>query len=280
MIDYHIHTFHSIDAEGTIDEYCQRAIKLGLKEICITNHCELDPVRTDSLIRLSIEDDGQPLTKDGLITLKNEVIRAKELYKKNGLTVKLGLEVGYFDGIEPTLEKMISGINFDFLMGSIHCIDHICIDSSKEYEQYYARRSVPELLDNYFEQIRKLIESKLFDTVGHLDVYKKYGIGYYGDEIGNFPKDSVAEIFELMSRYEVGLEINTAGLRRVNEFYPSPSIMKFAQETGVKMVTIGSDCHRVTDLGKNIQDGLDYAESFGFETVYGFDQRKPTKIKI
>jgi HisJ family histidinol phosphate phosphatase len=103
MIDYHIHTYHSIDAEGTVKDYCDRAVRLALDEICITNHCELDPVRDDSWIRF--DSNKQPMTREGLKRLEDEIIEAKEVYKKSGLTVKFGLEVGYYDGIESSCKK-------------------------------------------------------------------------------------------------------------------------------------------------------------------------------
>lgn len=278
MIDYHIHTLHSIDAEGTISDYCERAVRLGLDEICITNHCELDPARNDSWIRF----DGikQPMTRGGLKRLEHELVNSKEVYKKSDLTVKFGLEVGYYDGIEPQLQEATNDIGFDFILGSIHCLDHICIDSSKEHALYFSQHTVPSLLKNYFKAIEKLIKSKLFDAIGHIDVYKKYGLEFYGDQIQNSPQEILQEILQLMSEYDIALEINTAGLRHVNEFYPSPKIMKCAREQGLERITVGSDCHKVADLGKGIKEAIDYAKSFGFDAVYGFDKRKPVKIKI
>jgi histidinol-phosphatase (PHP family) len=279
MIDYHIHTYHSIDAEGTIDEYCQRALHIGLKEICITNHCELDPARQDSWIRFS-NNDKQPVTNRGLKRLAHEVEVAKELYKKSGLTVRLGLEVGYYEGIEPRLREVMNGVQFDFVLGSIHCLNHICIDSSREYEAYFSRHTTSVLLDNYCEALENLITSGLFDSLGHIDVYKKYGLKFYGDSIRNISEDALSEIFRLMKEHNIALEINTAGWRCVDEPYPSPLFMKCAREQGLTLITIGSDCHKVADLGKGIIEATHYAKSFGFDAVYGFDKRQPIKINI
>ncbi len=278
MIDYHIHTQHSIDAEGTIREYCKQAVKQDIDEICITNHCELDPLRNDSFIRFN--NHRLPFTRDRLIRLQEEVMREKEFYEKSGLKVKFGLEVGYYDGIEPHLEKIVDGIDFDFLLGSIHCLNHICIDSSKECKLYFTKYNLSELLENYFQAVEKLINSQYFDSIGHLDVYKKYGLEFYGEDINTIPEEAMKKIFRMMAEKEIALEINTAGLRRIHEFYPSPPIMKYAREQGVTMITIGSDAHRVEDLGKGIKQGLEYAKSFGFDTIYKFEKRKRFKIKI
>ena len=280
MIDYHIHTYHSIDAEGSIDEYCKQALKCGLKEICFTNHCELDTRRDDNLIRFNGKNDPQPLTRESLLKLQNQVLQATKLYKRSDLKVKFGLEVGYFEGIEERLQEVTQDIDFDFVLGSIHCLNHICIDSSKEYETYFTKYKVSELFRNYFQEIESLINSGLFNSVGHLDVYKKYGIGFYGTEINTLPEDSVKNCFRMMAEKEIALEINTAGLRRINEFYPAPLIMKYAKTQGINLITIGSDAHRVADLGKGIREGMEYAKSFGFDAVYSFEKRKPVRVPI
>ena len=44
-VDYHVHPDYSLDATGTIDEYCDRALELGLKQICFTTHYDSDPFR-------------------------------------------------------------------------------------------------------------------------------------------------------------------------------------------------------------------------------------------
>jgi len=278
MIDYHIHTSHSVDAEGSIKGYCEQAVKTGLKEICFTNHCELDRMRDDNLIRFNT--DVEPITHNNLLKLQEEIFQAKEHYKKFGLAVKFGLEVGYYEGIESRLKEITEGLELDFLLGSIHCLDHICIDSSKEHEIYFSRHPVQELLVKYFQEVEKLVNSGLFDSIGHLDVYKKYGIKYYGEEIRTVQDDILRKLFKLMKEKNIALEINTAGLRRINEFYPSPSIMKMAYDAGIKLLTVGSDAHKVEDLGKDIDKAVAYAKSFGFDTLVRFEKRKSIPINV
>jgi len=278
MIDYHIHTNHSIDAEGNLNEYCEKAIKLGLKEICITNHCELDLQRDDNLIRF--DNKIECLTKETIARLQDEVDKARQYYKKSGLIVRFGIEVGYFEGVEERLDKILNNAELDYLLAGIHCLDHICIDSSKECEKYFSKKNVEQLLVSYYEVIKKLIKSGLFDTIAHIDVYKKYGIKFYGDKIKNIPKELLVESFKAMAKSHIVLEINTAGLRRVNEFYPSPAIMKLAKEQGIRQITMGSDCHKLDDLAKGIKEAIEYARSFGFDAIMGFNKREPNKIKI
>lgn len=278
MIDYHIHTNHSIDAEGNIDEYCTQGVKVGLDEICFTNHCELDPQRNDALIQFG--NHQQAFTREALLRMQNEIMEAKEKYKKHGLTVKFGLEVGYFEGIEPQLQKLLHGIELDFLLGSIHCLNSVCIDSSKECTTYFTKYTVHELLDNYYSAIKELVESHMFDSIGHLDVYKKYGLAFYGDAIKKAPRDVLTGVFRLIKENNIAFEINTAGFRLLDEFYPARSIIQHARNHGITRITIGSDAHKVADLGVGLQEGIEYAKSFGFDAVYAFEKRRPIRVKI
>lgn len=278
MIDYHIHTNHSIDAQGSLTEYCDQAVKRGLDEICITNHCELDPLRDDSLIQFG--NHQQALTHEAVLKMQHEVLQAKQIYKKNGLTIKFGLEVGYYDGIEPTLKELLKDLDLDFLIGSIHCLNHVCIDSSKECTAYFTQYNVHRLLDNYYDAVKKLIESHLFDSIGHLDVYKKYGLAFYGEAINTAPIELLTEMFKLVKENNIAFEINTAGFRLLNEFYPAHSLMQHARDIGVTRITIGSDAHRVADLGIGLREGVEYAKSFGFDAVYAFNKRNPIRVRI
>ncbi len=278
MVDYHIHTNHSIDAEGKLEEYCQRALSLGLEEICFTNHCELDPARDDSFI--CFNGQREKFTRHGLLRLQDEILKQKEKNKSSGLSIKFGIEIGYYKGIEPRLHEIIDGIELDFLLGSIHCLDHICIDSSREYMTYFAKHSAHTMLVNYYQAVEDLVKSDLFNSVGHLDVYKKYGIAYYRDEIDEVIVESLRRIYRMMAERNIALEINTAGLRRIDQFYPSPFIIKYAREQGLNIITIGSDAHRVEDLGKGIAEGTKYAKSLGFEAVYRFNKKQPISVKI
>ncbi len=278
MIDYHVHTDHSVDASGTIAEYCARALEIGLDEICFTNHCELDPERNDSFIMF----DGrrEPFSKENLLRLQGEIFDARERFKEQGLNVKFGIEVGYDPGIEAAIKDVIHCVDLDFVIGAVHCLGHICIDSSKECGRYFDRHDMDEYIEDYYTTAATLIKSRLFDSLAHFDVYKKYGRDRYGPAISNFPRDAATHVFQLMVENDVALEINTAGMRFMNEFYPGPSIMELAHACGLKRITIGSDSHRPTDLAKDLALALDYARSHGFKEICTFGRRRSSTISI
>jgi len=278
VIDYHIHTQHSIDAAGTISEYCERALQIGLKEICFTNHCELDPERNDSFIRFNGERES--FSRKGLLRMQEVIFEERGRYKHQGLAVKFGIEVGFYQGIEQKLNEMFKGVQLDFIIGAIHCLDHICIDSSRECGQYFKQHDVLQLIENYYAAVVQLIESRMFDSLAHIDVYKKYGRNHYGHDIYNPSPDLTSSIFHLIKNNHIALEINTAGMRFMNEFYPAPALMGLAREHDLDLITIGSDSHKPEDLGKDVSRAIQYLKTFGFEYLCTFDRREHSRIKI
>ncbi len=278
MIDYHIHTNHSIDAQGSLVDYVERAIALGMSEICFTNHCELDVERDDNLIRFN--GNIQPLSRDTLKRLQDEILVLRDRYQKANVEIKFGIEVGYYEGVNDRLKNLIDGIELDYVLAGIHCLEHICIDSSRECDRYFQNHNVHKLLTDYFDTMEKLICSQAFDAVAHFDVYKKYGMNYYGHAIGLYDRDRVYHLFELMVQYHVGLEINSAGWRRTGEFYPSKDLLGLAKEAGMEIITIGSDCHKPDDLAKGIKEAIEYAQTHGFKRIYRFDNRMRLPLDI
>ncbi len=277
LVDYHIHTDHSTDARDTLEQYCERALDIGLAQICFTNHCELDEKRNDNLI--VFDNQHRRLDQKAVERLFDEIDRCREQYGRDGLDVRAGIEIGYFPGIEKKIAFLSRDLMVDYVLGSIHCLDHICIDSSKEHELYFAAYPARIMIDKYYQAIDELVSCGLFDAVAHLDVYKKYGIGYYGADIGYLPENLLESIFMKMIARGVALEINTAGLRRIGQVYPSSDIMSRAKRAGVARLVIGSDAHCVEDLGRGLNQGYEYIKSFGYDEVCTYKNRQMTKIK-
>ena len=45
MIDLHVHTHHSCDSTASMDKYCKKAIRNGVKYICFTDRVDFNSVR-------------------------------------------------------------------------------------------------------------------------------------------------------------------------------------------------------------------------------------------
>jgi histidinol-phosphatase (PHP family) len=255
--DYHIHPDYSKDATGSIEEYCQKALELGLKEICFTTHYDSDPFRKEIDPFMRVEGKMVTLTKDCVKRYIEDIRGADDKYHPQELSVKAGLEIDYAPHLEEKLREDVANFDLDYRLGSVHCLDHIAITASREAERYFEKKSGEQMVSEYYEILNKAVESGLFDVMAHLDIYKKYGLGFYGKEILTAHRGLVEPVLKLMAEKDVGMEVNTGVLRKDHqEFSPGMDILNTALSLGVSIIALGSDAHRVGDLGKGIQDAF------------------------
>ncbi|MCL5779826.1 MAG: histidinol-phosphatase [Firmicutes bacterium] len=280
LADYHVHPGYSMDAEPwSIHHYCQRAVELGLQEICFTTHFECDPLRKhiDWLVRLN----GRLLPMDQWSWVDHylsEIEKAKGVFKPAGLTVRAGVEVGYGLGLEPVIEKLVTDYPWDYVLGSVHCLDHIAISSRKESPTYFQGRTAKQVCQDYYKIMAEAVGTGFFDCVGHLDIYKRYGLDYLGEEINEVELEHGERILRQMARQGMGLEINTSRKRKGQDFFPSVRLLKLARECGVKIFTVGSDAHSVSELGQGLLQAVELLYEHGL-SLHGFHQRVPKAIR-
>jgi len=52
LTDYHTHTCCSMDSQAQLSDQAAQAVRLGLKELCTTDHCDLIQEKGDRLYEL------------------------------------------------------------------------------------------------------------------------------------------------------------------------------------------------------------------------------------
>lgn len=255
LSDYHVHPDYSLDASGTIEQYCEKALRIGLKRICFTTHYDADPVRKEFDFLMKVEGKIIRVTPQVVNRYIDEIKKANQKYSKLGLEVLAGLEVDYAPHCEETLRKDLPQFYLDFLLGAVHCLDHIAITSSAEAESYFKTKDVYQLCEEYYRVLAQAASSGLFGCIAHLDCYRKYGLDFYGEEIFTTHRDFIQPALEALASNQVGIEINTSARRQgQKEFYPSGEILQLAKASGVRVVTVGSDAHKLDDLGKDLEE--------------------------
>ncbi|MFB0508960.1 MAG: histidinol-phosphatase [bacterium] len=280
ILDYHIHPNFSIDAQGTIEEYAAQAVKLGIAEICFTPHFEIDSVRKEKDDKINFYGRIVPMRSEWIDYYFKEIEQARK--KLPDLQIRSGIEVGYDPAIETDIKLFIKQFPFDFILGAIHCINHIAITDHKELDEFktnYLEKGHTQVAKEYFEILNLAIKSGLFHSIAHFDVYKKYGLEIFGEKIIAASEPFLDSALDLTAKQNIGLEINTSGLRRnPKEIYPAPLILLKAKQAGVKIFTIGSDAHRIKDLGSGLQEGFALAQKLGLD-IYRFEQGRPIALK-
>jgi len=268
MFDYHIHPGYSIDAEPcSITDYCSRAVATGLTEICFTPHLEVDPVRRH--LDWFVRDKGRVLPMEDLKWLDSyfkDIEAARLEWGGQGLTVQAGLEVGYDLGLEKTIERVVSGYPFDFVLGSVHCLEHLAISSLRDSKLYFPGKELGQVVQEYFNTLEEAVNSELFDCIGHVDLYRRYGCLYFSEEVLQAHEGIAAPLFKKIAEKGMGLEINTSSLRRGhNDFHPTGAMTEMAIRSGVRIFTVGSDAHRLDELGCGVEAALKKLSDLGIK---------------
>lgn len=261
--DFHTHSEHSFDGNHSVSSLCESAVNKGIRYLAITDHCEID---------------AENFNFDKFCENQyNDASNAKSYYKSD-LNVYKGIELGQAVYNIPLAEKILSGHNYDFVLGSIHNLK----DMEDFYFLDYNNYDVDELLNRYFDTVIKLCEWGNFDSLAHLTYPLRYICGKF-----KIPVDlskyfnKIDKILKLLINKEKALEINTSGLgMEIKDLLPNEEIIKRFKEFGGKYVTIGSDSHYKEKLGNYIEPGLDALKKCGFDCFTIYENRKPKLIEI
>lgn len=278
MIDLHIHPNYSIDAQGTLEEFCLSALKANLREICFTTHLDSAPTSSDGYVvvngeRLSVLDNRW------LENYESSIRAAADSFKARGLTVLLGVEVDYYPGVAMNLPDRFHDTDFDMIMGSVHLIDGMQITTEAEAREAFEKLTLQQLGNRYYQLLVDCVETGLFNVIGHMDVYRRYGERFYGPDIHSIWPPYVKDLAASMRRQRVGFEVNTSSWRKgMEQPMPETSLIKALSKEGIKTVTIGSDSHNPNDVGAGSEKAARMIVDCGFPTVSSFRKKRAVKL--
>jgi histidinol-phosphatase (PHP family) len=264
MVDYHVHPDFSHDAQGSVEEFCARAVEIGLDEVCFTSHFEPDPARSE-IEHVRVNGVVQPVSSNWADPYFASLSAAAAKFK--GLIVLAGVEVGYEPGLEGVISDFLSRYPFDFVLGSVHCLGHVAITAGSELECFKSEQLAlgPEYFaDSYFRNLRAAAGTQLFDCLGHLDIYRKYIRPLFDSRFDQVVDASWPEVLRFVAESGTGIEVNSSALRRGNtEPYPDAHILRMAWDSGVRVFTVGSDAHRPADVGKGLETAVQALKGLG-----------------
>ncbi|PIP33195.1 hypothetical protein COV53_01465 [Candidatus Gottesmanbacteria bacterium CG11_big_fil_rev_8_21_14_0_20_37_11] len=281
LFDYHTQTIeHGMNKQLLIKETVKAAIDRKLTAICLTDHYPLPLDFVDST------HDDRVYYPDYLETFT--IIQKKY---KGEIEVLLGAEFDWFSQYTEWIRKEINKYPFDYVIGSVHYLGAIkdddgerifCHDFSKEefMKGFRYFKEIKIIVKKYYKEVRNMVNSKLFDGVGHLDLIKKYNDGGLFDENDKWYKDAVIETLNIIASSGMVMEINTAGLDKpCKAQYPSFWIIKEAYERSIP-ITIGSDAHVPKNIGKNLDKAVQLAQKAGYKKLVRFVKRRKIEVNI
>lgn len=238
--NYHCHTTFS-DGENSPREMIEKAIKLGLEEIGISDHVTYNRYYYERM--LYTEDCEQYIS---------DIRKLAEEYKDK-IIVRVGAELDFVENpvCYHWAKAIKDNLGFDYLIGSVHYCEtgnnylgHINIENYSTGEQ-------KQLVDTYWRNMKACVSSGLFDIIGHLDLINRV-----------IPKDKFdfskqqKEVIDIIKEEDTVMEINTSGYRYDNkEQFPSVELLEYAKEKDVNIV-LSSDAH----VAKRLNQDFDKAE--------------------
>lgn len=256
LVDLHSHTTFS-DGHSSHLEMYNAARERGIAIYGITDHlCFHENVWT---------------------TPKQRFPEMREIFAKlkglNGSTKLLfGMEVDYVPGCEPDVVSLKKENQWDYIIGSVHYIGSWNIDSNADD---WVDKDVDETYREYYNLLEQMVESRLYNIVGHLDLPKKYG--YYSSI--DFT-EKIEAIGRKIKAADMAYEINTAGRIKVcNAIYPERGIVEQLFRLDVD-VTLGSDAHHKDNVAQYFDEAVAMLKEVGYTRICYFEQGRKKFVSL
>jgi histidinol-phosphatase (PHP family) len=186
-------------------------------------------------------------------------VRAVQAEFAGRLDVRLGLEADFHPGTERFVEQLLAAFRWDYVIGSVHYLGAWGFDNP-EYVAEYEARDLGGLYNDYYTLVGGAARSGLFDSIGHLDLPKKFG---HRDPVGV----AALRALDVIAETGLALDFNTAGWRKpVAEAYPAPHLVGEAVGRGIPFV-LGSDAHQPQEVGHRFIEAAAMIEGVGGRIV-------------
>ena len=263
MFDYHVHSEFSVDCRVPMADSCRAAIAAGVTEIAFTDHVDHEPV-----------DLGFDFWRAEAYFRSVEECRAEF---GDRLTILSGAEVDFNSGIAALVERFVTAHEFDFVIGSVH----YAVGGELIFPDHFNGKSLEAVFRPYLEQVRLAVQTGWFDTIGHLDLPKRYAPAGHRHYDPLAFRELTEPIFAEMIARGVSFEINTSGLRQTpRTSMPGPAIVRWYADAGGRLITTGTDSHAAQTVGAGLEKTLDMLELCGIEAISSFRRRQRRQVPI
>lgn len=267
-LDAHLHTDQSPDSSVPIDVYAAQAVERGIPEIAITDHVDFDP--RDPAYEYTRYEDRERTVRD-----------AAERWAKEGVVIRFGAELTYNRRWEADVREHLARHRYDYVIGSVHDWPESPYWPSR-IRSFVEGRSIDEIVEPYYTEIIAAARSGLFDTIGHLDVVKRYLHPFITAADLAQRQDLQEPALRAIIEAGVVLEVNSSGLRYPGaETYPSATVVARYRELGGERVVVGSDAHSRASFAARLDESYRHIAAAGFESLTfrrGGAERVPIEV--
>jgi histidinol-phosphatase (PHP family) len=235
--DHHVHSAFSWDSESSLEDLVASARKVGVGGFVLADHVEFDPSDPgfgayDYDSARDAWEDIQAITPD--------------------LKIRFGAEVTHQERFLSEIATFLHLRRYHWVIGSTHYVGR------EEISSYLARMEaenepLEDCLNDYFSNCLKVVESNLYDCLGHLDYPKRFskrGPDLTGEFWLEHYGPCIMDVLAACLDFGVFLEVNTGTFRAgFNEPFPGWAILDKYRMLGGSEVVLSSDAHRPEDVG-------------------------------
>lgn len=181
------------------------------------------------------------------------------------LDIRVGTEADWLPGTEDVYREALTTAPLDHVIGSVHEIGPIHI---YKRDTHNLITDVNQLHRDYWRLTRSAVESGLFDILAHMDAVKAR-LPHPSDDMSS----EIELTLDCIADHNIAVEINSAGLRKTGELFPSPEILTGLARRNVPL-TFGSDSHRVSEVAHGWDEARAELDRLGVTRLISFRERK------
>ncbi len=262
--DCHNHSTLSPDGCDAPEVMAQRAFELGIKHFTLTDHIENEKL-------------GSWHYHEAMEQSYSVYLSLREQYKGR-MEIYFGAELGQPLYDLPQAEAILARYDYDFVLGSQHRTrSYPYLDKVPDTDADYRR-----CLDEYFEELLELARWGEFCALSHLTFPLRFLCANSGRSIDISGYSSIIdEILGTIISKDIALEVNSSGIRKgLGVPMPSEEYLQRYFDKGGRLITLGSDAHRVQDVGADISKCVAILRKIGYNKICVFENKSPIFINI
>lgn len=272
LFDTHNHSQFSFDGKSTsVEKSAAAARAMGLGGIVFTDHYDIYIPDVEGEVVAKPQDFD-------IIAQQTEIERVQRTHTDDFKVLK-GIEVGMNIHSRQDIGRMLKEHNFDQVIASIHYLE----DCDPYYGGYFQGKDWKTAYGIYLETIyNEMVSLEDFDIVGHFDYVVRYA-PYEQDSITykDF-SDVLDSIFKYLIENGKGLEINTkscVGTRGRKTVLDRNLLLRY-KEMGGEIISLGSDSHRVEQVGESFEAYTHMLRSAGLRWTAHYEKRQLVQLPL